>query len=898
MLCAKEPGPEVRDYLAMKYAILICMYLGTAAAAAQAAGDPVARDRIVLPSTVIPSHYNLDVTVDPGSDGFSGSEIIDVAVEQSTREIFLNAANLEIKGFTVTPAGSGTAVARGTSKDVVSNEQHETAALNLPAPLAPGAYTLAITYTGKINDSFAGLFRTPYETPQGHRVALFTQFENSDARRFFPCWDEPALKATFDLSATVPANEMAVSNMPVASTQERPNARQHVVFARSPKMSTYLLFFSVGDFERVARKVDGVDVGVIVKRGDTAKAGFALDTAAQILPFYQQYFGVKYPLPKLDLLGGPGQSQFFSAMENWGAIFYVESALEIDPVLSTESDRQDVYNVVAHEMAHQWFGDLVTMQWWDDVWLNEGFATWMASKVTEHFHPEWHVAQQNVGRRERALVLDAKQGTHPIIQPIRDVLQASQAFDSITYVKGFAVISMLESYVGNDAFQAGVRRYISKHAYGNTVSDDLWNELDRTADKPISDIAHDFTLQAGVPLIKVVAKGTTTELREERFAVDASGSKPTNWHVPVVARTLGATDPWQGIVTREHPAAINSKATAGIVVNASQAGYFRTLYEPALLHPLVTHFGELSPIDQAGILNDTHALGLAGREPLSDYLEVTRGASPDSNAEVLRSISDQLRDLDFRLNGLPGQPGFRQYVRGLLGPVFDRIGWEERPSESSDVRLLRSSLLGTLGQLGDTKVVSAARARFAGMRKDPKSVTADLRQSVLEVVAENADSATWDQLHDMARHAASSLEKQQVYGVLGNVRDRALAQRALDLSLTDEAPVTLRPGLVSDVAHTHFPDVAFEFMTAHADQINPLLEPDSRNEFAPNLLARSGDAAMIAKLQAYAHAQIPETARKAVVVAEGTISYNAAIRSKRLPELDSWLKSHAEVARQ
>jgi puromycin-sensitive aminopeptidase len=881
----------------MKYAIVICLYLGTALAVAQAASDPVSRDRIVLPSTVIPSHYNLDVTVDPGSTGFSGSEIIDVAVEQPTQEIILNAANLEIKGFTVASAGSGAGVASGASKDVVLNEQHETAALTLSTPLAPGAYTLTIAYTGKINDSFAGLFRTPYDTPQGHKVALFTQFENSDARRFFPCWDEPALKATFALSVTVPANEMAVSNMPAASIKDLPNGRKQVAFAKSPRMSTYLLFFGVGDFERVARQVDGVDVGVIVKRGDTAKAGFALDTAAQILPFYHQYFGVKYPLPKLDLLGGPGQSQFFSAMENWGAIFYVESALEIDPALSTEGDRQEVYNVVAHEMAHQWFGDLVTMQWWDDVWLNEGFATWMASKVTDHFHPEWRVAQQNVGRRERALVLDAKQGTHPIIQPIRDVLQASQAFDSITYVKGFAVISMLESYVGNDAFQAGVRQYISKHAYGNTVSDDLWNELDRTAGKPISDIAHDFTLQAGVPLIKVVDKGATTELQEERFAVDASGSKPTSWHVPVVAQAFGAKAPWQGIVTHEHPASINTKPTTGIVVNATQAGYFRTLYEPTLLHPLVTHFGELSPIDQAGLLNDTHALGLAGREPLSDYLEVTRGASPNSNAEVLRSISDQLRDLDFRLNGLPGQPGFRQYVQGLLGPVFDRIGWEERANESSDVRLLRASLLGTLSQLGDPKIVSAARARFAQMRKDPKSVTADLRQSVLEVVAENADSATWDQLHDMAKHAASSLEKEQLYGVLGDVRDRALAQRALDLSLTDEAPVTLRPGLISGVAHTHFPDAAFEFTAAHADQINSLLEPDSRNEFAPYLLVRSGEAAMIPKLQAYAQAHIPQTARKAVIVAEGTISYNATIRSRRLPELDSWLKTHAATAR-
>jgi aminopeptidase N len=878
----------------MKYAILICLWLGTALTAVEAASDPAHPDRIVLPSTVIPIHYQLDVTVDPASTGFNGSEVVDISVKQPTKQIVLNAAELQIKSFSV--AGPGTAVVRGAAKDVSFNEEHETATLSLATSLAPGAYTLTIDYTGKINDSFAGLFRTPYDTPQGHKVALFTQFENSDARRFFPCWDEPALKATFGLSVTVPASEMAVSNMPAASTQTRSNGQKHVVFAKSPKMSTYLLFFGLGDFERVAREVNGVDVGVIVKRGDASKARFALTTAAQILPFYEQYFGVKYPLPKLDLLGGPGQSQFFSAMENWGAIFYVESALEIDPALSTESDRQAVYNVVAHEMAHQWFGDLVTMQWWEDIWLNEGFATWMASKVTNHFNPEWHTELQDVRGRERALVLDAEQGTHPVIQPIRDVLQANQAFDAITYIKGFAVINMLESYVGGDAFQSGVRQYIRKHAYGNTVSDDLWTELDRTAAKPVSGIAHDFTLQPGVPLIRVVGKGTTTELQQERFAVDASGSSPTDWHVPVVAHAFGAKDSWQGIVSRGHPASVNATPTSGLLVNVGRNGYFRTAYEPALLHSLVTHFGELSPIDQTGILNDTHALGLAGREPLSDFLEVTRTVTPDTHAAVLRQISDQLRDLDFRFEGLAGQPRFQQYVRGLLDPVFERIGWQERTGESADVRLLRSSLLATLSQLGDPKVVSEARTRFAQMRKDPKSVTADLRQSVLSVVAENADAATWDQLHDMAKHAASFLEKQQIYGVLGDARDRPLVQRAMDLTLTDEMPATLRPTIISDAARSHYPDVAFEFVSAHAQQVNALLEPDSRNEFAPTLLSRSGNAGMIPRLQAYAKANIPETARKAVVVAESTVTYNAAIRSNRLPEVDAWLKSHASTA--
>jgi aminopeptidase N len=877
--------------LAMK-CLIICVCLGMPLSLAQAGGISDDPNRIVLPVSATPSHYDLDVTVDPGSTGFSGRESVDLTVNRPTRHLVLNAANLDIKGFTVRSIRAGSAVIQGASQDVALDAQRQTLTLNVPAPLAVGAYTLIIEYTGKVNDSFAGLFRAPYDTPQGRKVALFTQFENSDARRVFPCWDEPAIKATFGLSMTVPTADMVVSNMPIVSTQTLPNGRKHVAFAKTPRMSTYLLFFAAGDFERIARTVMGVDVGVVVKRGDAAKARYALDAAAQILPFYEQYFGVKYPLPKLDLVAGPGQSQFFTAMENWGAIFYLESTLENDPALSTESDRQYTYNTVAHEMAHQWFGDLVTMQWWDELWLNEGFATWMAGKVTAHFHPEWHTEQHDLRNREVALVRDARRGTHPIIQPIRDVLQANDAFDAITYDKGFAVISMLEAYVGSDAFQAGVREYIRKHAYGNTVSDNLWTELDHTSSEPISRIAHDFTLQAGVPLIKVLDTGVALELQEDRFAVDASGSKWTDWYIPVVAGTLGAESAWHGIVSRQHPADIKASGAGAFVVNLSRTGYFRTLYAPALLQSLAGHFGELAPIDEAGLLCDTHALGLAGREPLTDFLDVAQRILPQSNPAVLKLISNQLRDLDMRFEALPGQPRFRHYVSELLSPIFAAAGWDQHPGESADVRLLRSSLLATLSQLADSRVVADARTRFERMRKDPKSLTGDQRQSVLSAVAENADFLVWEQLHEMAKRASSFLEKQQIYGVLGATRDRALAQRALDLVLTDEAPITLRPSIIDAVADGHFPDLAFEFTAAHFKQVDALLEPDSRFFYAPSLLLQSGDLAMVAKLRAYAEARIPVTARKEVVVAEASISYNAAIRAHRLPELDAWLTSH------
>src|SRR4051794_4881800 len=315
-------------------------------------------------------------------------------------------------------------------------------------------------------------------------------------------WDEPGVKSVFALSVDVPASQMAVSNMPVAGTTALPGGGQLVRFADSPKMSSYLLFLGLGEFERIHQMVGKTDVGVIVRKGDAEKGKFALDAAVKLLPYYNDYFDTPYPLPKLDLVAGPGNSQFFAAMENWGAIFYFDYAILIDPKLSTESDRQQVFITVAHEMAHQWFGDLVTMAWWDQLWLNEGFASWMETKATDHFHPEWNVWLSTQGGQQGAMRTDSRAGTHPIITPIRDVFAASDAFDVITYQKGQAVIRMLEAYVGEDAFRAGVRNYIKAHAYGSGISDDLWAEVDKVSPRKITQMAHDFTLQSGVPLIR------------------------------------------------------------------------------------------------------------------------------------------------------------------------------------------------------------------------------------------------------------------------------------------------------------------------------------------------------------------------------------------------------------
>jgi aminopeptidase N len=852
---------------------------------------PNAQGRIVLPTTAAPLHYDILVRPDAAKLTFSGSVTIDLEVKARTRTLVLNAADI---GFDrVSLAG------RAESPQIALNAAQQTAAFTFATPLEPGVYALHIDYRGKIYQQASGLFALDYEAASKDgktvkRRALFTQFEPTDARRFAPSFDEPADKATFTLSAIVPADQMALSNTPIASRTPLGGGLERVTFGQTPKMSSYLLFFGLGDFERIHRLVDGVDVGVVVKRGDTAEAEYALDAAAHILPYYNSYFGTKYPLPKLDLIGGPGSSQFFGAMENWGAIFYFEQDLLIDPRIATESDRQNVYIVVAHEMAHQWFGDLVTMAWWNDLWLNEGFASWMENKVTDHFHPEWRVWLQQLQSKHGAMQIDAKAGTHPIIQPIDDILQAQSAFDDITYSKGASVIRMLEAYTGEDAWRDGVRRYIAAHAYGNAVTDDLWREIDAVSPRKITDIAHDFTLQAGVPMIEVRQGGCAGDrasgrllLDQTRFGLDAADKAPRDWSVPVV--TEGSVESAATLVVRgasEEPVTTNCPST----VNSGQTGYFRTLYQPNAFGGVSAHYATLDPDDQLGILNDTSSEAFAGYAPMADFLDIATRLPTDANPVVEEALVGQLRGLDRLYDGLPGQTRFRAFAIAKLQPILARVGWEAKPGEAPNTELLRSSVLATLGWLGDPSVIADAKARFQALVGGAKLQPTE-REAVLRIVAVNADPAIWDQLHTLAGNAKTDLEKREYYELLGAARNEALARRALALALSAEPAPTTAPGIISSVSRLH-PALALQFVDTNWAQVSPLLDSAARGEYAPRLVSGSADPALIGALARFGDAHLTASAKGDFAKADAAITYNAEIRTKRLPEVDRWLAAH------
>jgi aminopeptidase N len=828
-----------------------------------------------LPLGVTPLAYDLSITPDAKALTFQGAVKITLATRTPQRRIVLNAVDLQI------------AEARldGARARVALNPKTQTASFAPAKPLSAGRHVLAIRYAGKINDGPSGFFHVDYD---GGRM-LATQFEPSDARRFLPVFDEPSKKAVFTVSAAVPEGQMALSNMPQTGSTPLAGGLKRVRFAPTPKMSSYLLFLGVGDLERISARVGDTTVGVVMPRGETVNGRYALESATRILAFYNDYFGLKYPLPKLDLIAAPGEVG--GAMENWGAILYSQNFLVVDPRLTTVEDRQTVFNVVAHEMAHQWFGDLVTAAWWDDLWLNEGFANFMAVKAAAHLHPDWRPWLSAQAEKDQAIRLDARASTHPIVRPIASVAEAEQAFDAITYEKAESVIRMLEAYAGPDRWQAGVRAYVAAHAYGAATSDDLWAAIDKAAGKPVSRVAHDFTLQGGVPLISVDA-GPGVVLRQGRFGLDDASRAPRTWRTPVNILALGHGEMIDPLVGGPLPHPLDSLRGPAII-NAGQTGYFRTLYAPDAFAALAERFGDLDPADQIGLMDDSVALGLSGDAPISGYLQLVTTLPASADPLVWRDIVDDLVGLDSHFDPGPAQTAYRAWAVRRLAPALKAVGFDPKAGEADNEVVLRDALLAGLAGLGDQEVFEEARRRFEASGEDLARVPADTRAWMLASLTHSADAPLFDTLLAQARATRDPLEKEKLYEALANVRNDVLAARILDLALSDEIPSGLGPRLIQTVAAEH-PDIAWRFSLEHMETIARGFDSLTRTTFAPHIAEASSDPKRADELLAYAATAIPADAQGEVKVAVARILYAAELKQKRAPEISAWIAAHGE----
>jgi aminopeptidase N len=872
----------------------LVLYLLTALASCR----PVQRDTsgpevpTQLPRNARPLHYSISVVPDAVNLRFVGTAAIDIEILQPTDSITLNAAALEFGGVTLTDSGN-----KNIEAHPLIDAEKQTATFKLPSTVTAGKYRLAINYSGTINRHATGLFALDYDSPEGQKRALFTQFEASDARRFMPCWDEPSYRAPFDLRVTVPPGQDAIGNMPQSSRTPGPDGSSEIAFATTPSMSSYLLFLAVGEFDRITTTAAGTEIGIVAKKGDGEKGRWALDSAALILPYYNDYFGAPYPLPKLDNVAGPGSSQFFGAMENWGAIFSFESILLNDPAITSEERRQGIFKVAAHEMAHQWFGDLVTMAWWNDLWLNEGFASWMGNKATGVIHPEWDPALERIASRESAMNLDSLSTSHPIVQNIMTVEQISQAFDAITYSKGAAIITMLEDYVSDDVWRQGVRDYIATYRLKNTVTDNLWNAVEHAAGKPVTAIAHDFTLQPGVPLIRVEAAecidgNTKLTLQQEEFSRDNPKKKPLSWRVPVIASTLGGAEV-RTLVT-DGTGSLTVPGCEPLIINSGQTGYYRTLYPAPQLDRLKSVYAKLNPADQIGVLADNWGLGLAGYQSAANAFDLIDKIPPDASDDLWSRGTRILTEAYETYDGdAQGQERLAHYASAKLTPILKRLTWNAIAGEKPKDALLRAELITALGKFGDPEVVAEVNRRYDS--GDPSATSGPLRATILEVVAENADAPRWERLLNEARAEKKPLVRNTLYRLLGGVRDNVLAQRALDLALTDEPGPTNSSQIVGAVANLH-PDLAFDFAVQHREQMENLVDVSSRSRFLPRLAQLSGDPAMVDKLEDYAQHFMTPQSRKPADIAISMIRDRIRVKQLRLPDITQWLEVHASLS--
>jgi aminopeptidase N len=857
-----------------------------------------------LPATAKPSHY--DILIEPAADArsFHGTARIDIDVLQPVQTIVLNALELRftsalLEGQAATP--NVPPPARSPSRiDIESND--ETASFTFAEPVAPGRYRLVVDYDGIVNSTAQGLFALAYEGVHGRDQMLITQFEATDARRFMPCWDEPALKATFTLSVVAPADRTVVSNTPIAEIAEAGPGLKRVRFQQTPKMSTYLLFLAIGDFERIETSVGETKVGVLTKRGDVEKARFALQSAAGLLRYYNDYFGVPYPLPKLDLIAVPGVGEFgFHAMENWGAILYFEDALLVDPAFSSEADRQLIFTYIAHEVAHQWFGNLVTMAWWDDLWLNEGFANWMENEATDHFHPDWQMWLQNEAARQAVMQQDALSSTHAVVQPVRDPRQI--AFDNITYDKGAAIIRMIQNYIGEKAFQEGVRRYIAKYAYGNSTTDDLVAELQKAAGKPISRVLTSFTHNPGLPSIETAVtpcrqNRAALSLRAKRLLLGEAAAGPAAWDVPVVWSAVARGSEQTTLVAGSERSQTAAPCSA-IKINFGQGGYFRSEYAPRDWLSLRQHFNSLPPVDQLGLIDDAWAMVKSGRASPAHYFDLVQEVSAAGDPALWHGIIQTLLDIDDLYIGLAERRVFRGYARRLLRPVFVRVGWAKKPGEADNVSLVREDLLKAFGRFGDQQVIDEARRRFEQYLQDRTTLSGSILQPILQIVAQHADQTTYDKIDALAKTTQDSFAKKLFYAALATTDDSALATRTLNIALSDE-PQSAATGLsmIKQVAVNN-PDLAWHFALTHAAELSKRFSAEQRYQFIPALAVRLTSPSGLGELRNFIDQNIPPDARREGEKAYAQLRFRLEVRTQHLPEITHWLirYMHSSVGR-
>lgn len=806
-----------------------------------------------LPKNVVPQDYDLALVPDIAAHTVRGSEAITLKVRSATATLTFNSLNQRLDHVLF----DGRPVAA-----VESDDEAQLTKVTLAKQAMPGLHRLTFSYNGKIESQPFGIYIQSFTRPDGATETLLsTKFEPTFARRMFPCWDEPSFRATFGVRLTVAATWTTIGNMPIDKRTVH-GSLATTRFKRSPRMPTYLVELTAGNFAQVSASVGKTGLGVWAVRGQEQDGMTALANAQQILADYNDYFGYVFPLPKLDSIATPGG--FSGAMENWGAITYNDQTLLVTASSSTKN-RQDVFFVQAHEMAHQWNGDLVTMGWWDDLWLNESFASFRAVSEVELRHPDWLLWEVEDAGKEGAMGADARQASHSIQQHVTNELEARGAFDpQITYAKGQAVLRMLEAYIGPERFRDGIRAYMKAHAFSNATTADLWLALDAASDRKVSDVAADWTGQPGYPLVTATARcdasgERSVTLTQKRFLLEGEDPGHSHWRVPMRVRAGIAAVAQTLLFTNDGQSVEAGRCDQPLSLTPDAIGFYRVAYDDKTLETDRLAFPTLPSGDRIALLDDQWALVQAGQQKLDRYLGLASAMGADLNDRAWKQIIEVLGQIETYERGTAGHDAFTAYARSILRPVAAMLGWNPRAADTPPLLDLRREVIRQLGEWNEPDIVAEANRRFDAYLANPSTLDPDDQGMVLSIVATNADQPVFDKLHGLLRSAHNQTELVRYLRALIRVRDPNLAQQALEIGLSKEIPPqadTVRFSVILSAAEQN-PALAWAAFRDHVEQLmapHPQYRPLMLAQYVPEFL---WNAVPLDELNAWLKARVP-----------------------------------------
>jgi len=780
-----------------------------------------------LPETVSPISYEIKLVPDLASFKFSGSETITLSIHSATNEILFNAIDLQIENARIEQDGSETS----QTAIVKIEKENERVRLVFPSTLAAGTWHLKLDFSGEINDKLRGFYRSAQALKDGEKswIAL-TQFEATDARRAFPCFDEPSFKATFQLTLCVDKDLTALSNTSVESESIEGN-KKTITFAKTMKMSTYIVAFVVGHLEMSeAVMVDGIPMRIYAPLGKLHLTKFALEIGAAALAFFNKYYGIPYPGDKMDMIAVPDFA--FGAMENVGAIIYRESALLVDTEQASHAELERVADVVAHELAHMWFGNLTTMKWWNGIWLNEAFATFMELVAVDNLRPNWKRWESFGASRAMAFATDGLKATRPIEFPVNAPEEANGMFDVLTYEKGASVLRMLEQFIGPDKFKSGVNSYLQKHKFANTETNDLWQALESASGAPVQEIMNSWIFQEGYPMISASldADKKSVTLKQKRFYYlesKANDAAKVLYQVPVLmrAKLKGQSKLVEKtlLLKEDETKASFEKELEWLVVNAGGSGFYRVNYSSELFDSLKAVLPQLSALERFNLASDLWALTMNGTVKLNQFLLFTKLFKDEEDKNVWSVIAGALQYCDRAFSSdKKAIEKLRALTVEILSPTYKRLGWEVKAKESELTKQLRGLAISTLGTTGGDKDVSEeAAARYDKHLSGEVQLAPDVLSAVVAVLASSGEQKRYEQFEAFFKNGSSPQEQERYMYALGMFQDAALLEKTLAKTLAGEVKGQNAPYLVRNIMlNPHGRKVGWHFVKSNWEQIN------------------------------------------------------------------------------